>query len=51
MHVFKILRKWTVIDWCTFNENDENSFVTHTQVIKVIDTENQQPPVIQKHFM
>ncbi|MCB9308755.1 MAG: hypothetical protein H6567_01690 [Lewinellaceae bacterium] len=36
---FKILRKWTVIDWCTFNENDESSFVTHTQVIKVIDTE------------
>ena len=36
---FKILRKWTVIDWCTFDDNEEESFITHVQVIKIIDTE------------
>jgi len=46
---FKILRKWTVIDWCQFNPNavpDINGNVpgkwTHTQKITVIDYS---PPV------
>lgn len=36
----KILRKWTVIDWCYYNPNDPNSdgIWTHTQVIKITNT-------------
>ncbi len=35
----KILNKWTVINWCTYNPNDINpdGYYTYTQVIKVID--------------
>lgn len=47
---FKILRKWTVIDWCTFDEDDEDSYVTHTQVIKIIDTEKPTPVCQTKEF-
>jgi len=35
----KILNKWTVINWCTYDPNDQDpeGYFTHTQVIKVID--------------
>ncbi|MBK8483987.1 MAG: T9SS type A sorting domain-containing protein [Saprospiraceae bacterium] len=38
---FKILRKWTVIDWCTYNQNviPNKGVWYHTQVIKVNNTE------------
>lgn len=32
---YKILRRWTVIDWCTF----PNGYWEHTQVIKVMNNE------------
>jgi len=37
----KILRKWTVIDWCTFNDNQPYSsgYWEHTQVIKLMNTD------------
>jgi hypothetical protein len=43
---YKILRKWTVIDWCNFDEENPNAGgkFTHTQVIKVLD---QDDPVIE----
>ncbi len=43
---YKILRKWTVIDWCNFDEEnpDAGGKFTHTQVIKVHDND---APVIQ----
>lgn len=34
---FKILRKWTVMDWCQLN-SDGGGIWTHTQVIKVMNT-------------
>ena len=34
---FKILRKWTVIDWCQYNNEKVSGKWTHTQIIKVID--------------
>lgn len=36
---YKILRKWTIIDWCNFDpEYPENGGqFTHTQIIKVLD--------------
>ncbi len=36
----KILRKWTVIDWCQYDPNVTGStgFYTYTQVIKVLNT-------------
>jgi hypothetical protein len=36
----KILRTWTVIDWCTFDEDDPYSsgYWQHTQVIKLLNT-------------
>ena len=42
---YKILRKWTVIDWCIYDPNDPSSggIFTHTQLIKVLDME---PPVL-----
>jgi hypothetical protein len=45
-YCFKVLRKWTVIDWCQFDPLDINKgrFV-HTQVIKV---QNNQAPNITK---
>ncbi|MCZ2339506.1 MAG: T9SS type A sorting domain-containing protein [Chitinophagales bacterium] len=36
---FKILRYWTVIDWCTHDLTDESTVRNHIQVIKVVDTE------------
>jgi hypothetical protein len=37
---YKILRVWSVIDWCQFGDspNDDGRF-THTQILKVQDTE------------
>jgi hypothetical protein len=43
---FKILREWTVIDWCQFEPRAFNPIKwTHTQVIKV---QNNVPPTITK---
>ena len=36
---YKILREWTVIDWCHYDVNTGAGLWTHTQVIKVIDSE------------
>ncbi len=35
----KILNKWTIINWCTYDPNDSESdgYYSHTQVVKVID--------------
>ena len=44
---FKILRTWTVIDWCQINATSgESGKWTHLQVIKV---KNTVPPVILSH--
>ena len=40
---YKIIRKWTVIDWCQVDENGDNLTWTHEQEIKVMDNN---PPVI-----
>ncbi|MBR9921405.1 MAG: HYR domain-containing protein [Bacteroidetes bacterium] len=40
---FKIIRTWSVIDWCQFDPNTDEGIWTHEQVIKVID--NQAPEV------
>lgn len=42
---FKILRHWTIIDWCQYEANGTNpvGIWTHTQIIKVFDNE---PPVL-----
>lgn len=38
---FKILRKWTVLDWCSFNPDfpDKGGKYSHIQIIKVQDHE------------
>ncbi len=39
---YKILRKWTVIDWCTYDVNNPkqgNGVWYHTQVIKIVNNE------------
>ena len=36
---FKILRTWTVLDWCQTDDNGDPLRFTHTQVIKVNDDE------------
>jgi hypothetical protein len=36
---YKILRKWTVIDWCTYNPSNGDGIWYHTQVIKLINSE------------
>ena len=36
---YKILRTWTVIDWCQYDAQTGAGLWTYTQVIKVIDTE------------
>ncbi|NBB89432.1 MAG: T9SS type A sorting domain-containing protein [Bacteroidetes bacterium] len=36
---FKILRHWTVIDWCQFDEETGAGEFTYTQVIKVNDSQ------------
>jgi hypothetical protein len=35
----KILNRWTVINWCQYdpNDNEPDGYYTHTQIIKVID--------------
>lgn len=42
----KVLRSWTVIDWCTYDDSGESSdgYYTHLQVLKVVQTE---APVIK----
>jgi hypothetical protein len=37
----KILNKWTIINWCTYNPNATNpiGYFTRTQIIKVIDND------------
>lgn len=41
----KILNKWSVINWCTYDPNDTESdgYFSHVQVVKIID---QQKPVL-----
>ena len=34
---YKIIRKWTVIDWCQRDENNEPATWSHEQEIKVVD--------------
>ena len=36
---YKILREWTVIDWCQYDALEGTGIWTYIQVIKVIDTE------------
>jgi hypothetical protein len=36
---FKILRTWTVLDWCQYQTGGNSGIWTRTQVIKVINTE------------
>ena len=36
---YKILRHWTVIDWCQYDALEQTGIWTYTQVIKVIDSE------------
>jgi hypothetical protein len=40
----KILREWTVIDWCTYDENypEEGGIYTRIQILKIQDNE---PPI------
>jgi len=40
---FKIIRNWTVIDWCTFDLSKPSTIRNHQQIIKVIDTEKPTP--------
>ena len=35
---YKIIRKWRVLDWCKYNEQNGSGLYEHQQVIKVIDT-------------
>ncbi len=44
----KIIRNWTVIDWCTFDPTKPATILNRQQVIKVIDTER--PTAICKHL-
>lgn len=34
---YKILRKWTVLNWCTYTPGGSEGIWTHTQLIKVVD--------------
>lgn len=38
---YKILREWTVVDWCQFDQNEGTGIWSYTQVISVLD---QNPP-------
>ena len=40
---YKILRKWTVVDWCQYNASAGTGIWTETQVINV---KNSEPPMI-----
>jgi hypothetical protein len=35
---YKVLRKWTVVDWCLYNSSTGAGRWTHTQVIKINNT-------------
>ncbi|MEZ4911712.1 MAG: T9SS type A sorting domain-containing protein [Saprospiraceae bacterium] len=37
----KILNRWTVINWCTYdpNSDDPEGYFTHTSIVKIIDSE------------
>ncbi len=39
----KILRKWYVFDWCTYDENSTDGYWEYVQIIKVLNSED---PVI-----
>ena len=41
---YKVLRHWSIIDWCQYDENTGAGRWDYTQVIKVTDN---QPPVIE----
>ncbi len=45
---FKIIRHWTVIDWCTYDDKKPTTILNRQQVIKVIDTEK--PVAVCKHL-
>jgi hypothetical protein len=34
---YKILRKWTVLNWCTYTPGGSEGIWTHTQLIKIVD--------------
>lgn len=36
---FKVLRKWEIIDWCTYDPTDSTGYWFYYQIIKVMDTE------------
>lgn len=36
---YKILRSWTIVDWCLNNLTDPNAIVEHLQVLKIEDVE------------
>ncbi len=40
---FKIIRKWTVIDWCTYDPQDDEGRLEHYQFLMVFDND---PPEI-----
>jgi len=44
----KILRTWTVVNWCQYEPNNPNSggYETYTQVIKVIDDDSTEPIIV-----
>ncbi len=35
---YKILRKWTVINWCNYNQSNNVGYYQYNQVIDIIDT-------------
>lgn len=35
---YKIFRKWSVVDWCQFNAQNNNGLWTHTQILYVVNT-------------
>ena len=41
---YKILRKWTVVDWCQYNANTNSGIWSETQLIYVMNSE---PPTIK----
>lgn len=36
---FKVVRTWTVINWCTYNPNTQEGIERHVQLIKILDDE------------
>lgn len=37
---FKVVRTWSVMNWCTYNPSTGEGLWTHHQIIKVLDDEN-----------